>query len=74
MGQEIERLREERDDWQNAYHKAFNELGHAVDEIERLRAAGDAIAATYWDVWQCNGIGIGTIQRAYEGWQEARHG
>lgn len=46
----------------------------AKAEIERLRAAGDALAATYVDIWQCRGIGAGTIQRTYDRWLEARRG
>lgn len=49
---EIERLREERDDWQAAYHKAFSELGEAADEIERLRAKNAALyEANHQAMW-----------------------
>ena len=47
-------------------------LEDAADEIKRLRAAGDALAAAYLDIWQCRGIGAGTIQRTYDAWLEAR--
>lgn len=66
---EAEGLREERDDWQKACHKAWEELGRLTDEIERLRTAGDALYKTLNDniAW----VGSDEINAA---WREARRG
>lgn len=63
---EAEGLREERDDWQKACHKAWEELGRLTDEIERLCAAGDALAdAAIRQQWS-------RLDVAVAAWQEAR--
>lgn len=68
VADEIEGLTEERDDWKIAYNQAFNELGYAVDELERLRAAGDALV---------NALEAGEVQETkirMDDWKKARRG
>lgn len=66
---EIERLREREQDLRmHAEQDAC--------EIERLRAAGDALAATWpeEDRCGCNNKDCRAVAAAYDAWQEARRG
>jgi hypothetical protein len=48
----------------------------AADEIERLRAAGDALAATWpeEDRCGCNNKDCRSVVKAFIAWEEARRG
>jgi hypothetical protein len=48
-----------------AYQQAMTELSRVVEEVERLRAAGDALAAS---------IRIGRWDNTLDAWEEARRG
>ena len=65
---EIERLTEERDDWQTAYHQAFNELGRAADELDQLRRLGDTLA------YHVRAEEAKEMYSAVKAWEEARRG
>lgn len=43
-----------------------------VDEINRLRAAGDALLEVALDLRDGRGRGAGTVQRTFDAWLEAR--
>lgn len=49
-------------------------LAEAADEIERLRAAGDAIARSYETALAALGIDWDGRQKSLRAWQEARRG
>lgn len=71
---EVERLRAELADWQGTV-RAHEHMGHELsDEIDRLRAAGDALAATWpeEDRCGCNNKDCRAVVKAFDAWQEVR--
>jgi hypothetical protein len=70
---EIERLREQSDGWQATAAGLSEDISNAEDEIERLRIAGDLLAAAL-RVETVNGqmaVCDGTDE-AFQAWREAR--
>ena len=57
-------------------YDAVAEIKRLRAEIERLRAAGDALAATWpeEDRCGCNNKDCRAVVAAYDAWQEARRG
>jgi 3-hydroxyisobutyrate dehydrogenase-like beta-hydroxyacid dehydrogenase len=70
---EIERMRESSNRWQATAAGLSEDIGNAEDEIERLRAAGDALAEClrYWADFADQGYPDDDALRT---WQEARRG
>ena len=76
VADEIERLRGLLDQEQQRRRDDLLGQQHRDDEIERLRAAGDALAATWPEEDRCNcsNADCRAVVAAVAAWKEARRG